>query len=170
MPSRILVVSFSRTGSTARVAAHLAKSLGGDLDTIEEVSSRRGLGGYVRSLLESLAKGLPAIRTRCDPRDYDLVVLGSPVWAGTMASPVRAYLHQHREALAKTAFFAVMGGRGGDDTVQEMQLACGVTDRPTCVFTQDEVQHDRHRARCDEFVQRIQDRAVGKVTPVRVAA
>lgn len=40
MSSRILVVYFSRSGSTARVASYLADELGADLDAIEEPRSR----------------------------------------------------------------------------------------------------------------------------------
>lgn len=167
MSSRILVVYFSRSGSTARVASYLADELDADLDAIEEPRSRAGIGGYVRSAFEAVAKGLPTIQTRRDPRDYDLVVLGTPVWGGTMASPVRSYIHEHNESLAKTAFFVVMGGRGGDDTVREMQMACGVGARPSCVFRQEEVEHDRDLARCEDFIQRIHGGAIGKASPAR---
>jgi len=167
MSPRILVVYFSRSGSTARVASYLADELGADLDAIEEPRSRAGIGGYVRSAFEAVAKGLPTIHTRRDPRDYDLVVLGTPVWGGTMASPVRSYIHEHSESLAKTAFFVVMGGSGGDDTVREMQMACGVGARPSCVLRREEVEHDRDLARCEDFIQRIQAGAIGKAPPVR---
>lgn len=169
MSSRVLVVYFSRSGSTARVASQLAKALGADLDAIEEPRSRAGAGGYVRSAFEALAKGLPTIQTRRDPRDYDLVVLGTPVWGGTMASPVRSYLHEHSGSLTKTAFFAVMGGRGGDDTVREMQMACGGGARPSCVFREQEVEHDRHLERCEDFIQRIDLEATSRPSSVREA-
>lgn len=170
MSSRIMVVFFSRTGTTARIATQIAEALGADLEVIEEPSSRRGIGGYVRSAFEALAKGLPTIRTRRDPRDYDLVVLGTPVWGGTMASPVRAYIHEHEGALARTAFFVVMGGAGGDDTLREMQMACGVSERPSCVFRQGLVEHDLHRPLLDDFVQRLKLGASARVASVRAAS
>ena len=85
MTKRILVVSYSRSGATSKVATLLAKNLGADLAPIEEHASREGFGGYVRSALEALARGLPAIRTQRDPKDYDFVVVGIPVW--TSGSP-----------------------------------------------------------------------------------
>jgi menaquinone-dependent protoporphyrinogen IX oxidase len=159
MPNRVLVVCYSRGGATWRVAQHLAEALDGELERIEERCSRAGIGGYVRSMLEALAKGVPAIGTWRDPRDYDLVVLGSPVWAGTMSSPVRSYVLTHPGQLRSAAFFAVMGGRGGEDTVREMQLACNAPRAPTCVLTEGDVDRGRYRGKCARFVQVLRERS-----------
>jgi len=155
MGHRILVVCYSRSGTALRVAKHLSAALGADLDPIEELGSRKGLGGYLRSAWEAIGKGLPTIRTRKDPRDYDFVVLATPVWVGTMCSPMRSYLHAHAGALRNVAFFAVMGGRGGDDTVREMQMQCGVAEAATCVLTQHEVERGDLEQRCASFVRAI---------------
>jgi multimeric flavodoxin WrbA len=47
------------------------------------------------------------------PRDYAVVVLGTPVWAGNMSSPVRAYINQHRAEIRNLALFCTQGGSGG---------------------------------------------------------
>lgn len=156
MAKTILVVYYSRGGTSSKVASLLASSLGADLDAIEERSSRAGIGGYFRSALEALAKGLPAIRTERDPGDYELVVVGTPVWAGTMSSPVRSYLYAHRMDFRNAAFFAVMAGRGGEDTVSEMRLASGVSHAPTLVLTRRDVEQDHHIAQCGGFIRTIQ--------------
>ena len=165
MTKRILVVWYSRGGTSSKVAMQLAKSLGADLDPIEESGSRAGFGGYVRSALEALAKGLPAIRTKRDPKAYDLVVVGTPVWVGTMSSPVRSYLYTHRRELPDLAFFAVMGGRGGEDTVAEMRLASGASRAPTCVLTQRDVEQGRHIAQCEAFAGAVRARLAGEEQP-----
>ncbi len=155
MTKRILLVHYSRSGTTSRVAAHIAKELGADLERIEESAQRSGVGGYMRSAVEALAKGLPAIRTQKDPREYDLVVIGTPVWVGTMSSPVRSYLFSHQRRLRNTAFFAVMGGRGADDTLREMALACGATDAPMYALTQAEVEQNRYQKGCAAFIRQV---------------
>lgn len=157
MPSRVLVVCYSRNGTTMRVARHVAESLGAELDFIEGSGSRGGFGGYLRSAWEALGKGLPTIRATKDPASYDLVVIGSPVWVGTMSSPVRSYLFQHAGHLPRCAFFAVMGGRGGEDTVREMQLACGVAEAPTCVLRQAEVKTGLYKEKCEPFIRSLKD-------------
>jgi flavodoxin len=168
MTNRILVVCYSRTGSTAHVAERLAQELSADLEQIEEATSRSGYAGYARSALEALAKGLPTIHFRRDPRDYELVVLGTPVWTGTMCSPIRSYLSSQARNLKNPAFFAVMGGRGAEQTVREMKLACAAPQAPSAVFVQRSVEQPSFRVAFDQFVSRlrVQDgrRAQGTAT------
>jgi hypothetical protein len=137
------------------VARYIADALSADFERIEEPGSRAGLAGYARSALEALARGLPTIRTQKDPRDYALVVLGTPVWTGTMSSPMRSYLAAHAHQLQNAAFFAVMGGRGAEAAVQEMKFACGLQQAPSCVLTQGEVESDRFRQVCADFIRAL---------------
>jgi hypothetical protein len=167
--SKRLVVCYSLTGSTSRVALHLADALGADLDRIDDALPRRGVGGYVQSALEALAKGLPTILTTRDPRYYDLVVLGTPVWVGTMASPVRSYIAMHGKVLRRAGFFAVMSGRGGQSVVHEMQAACGAGGTPTCVLTQREVDLDKYHLKCADFVRTLTARDVAPVSRIAAA-
>lgn len=153
---KALVVYYSRSGTCKRVASYVAEALEGDVEEIEEAVPRTGVAGYARSLLEAVAKGVPSIGTTRDPRDYNLVVLGSPVWAGTMASPIRSYILSHPGQLRSAAFFAVMGGRGGEQALREMRLACGATDSPRCLLTQREVERDLFRNECVRFVRDIE--------------
>lgn len=88
---RSLVVYYSLTGTNRRVAEALARDLGADLDPIEDVRPRRFLG-VLRGVLEALASGVPAIRYGKDPAQYELVVVGGPVWGRSVAPPLRAYL------------------------------------------------------------------------------
>lgn len=88
--------------------------------------------------------------------EYDLVVVGTPVWAGTMSSPVRSYLYAHRGELRNAAFFAVMAGRGGEQAVNEMRLASGVLHAPTNVLTERDVDQNHHVAQCGGFIRTIQ--------------
>jgi len=140
-----------------RVGAHIARELDADLELIGEVRSRNGVAGYLRSLLEAAASGLPVIRTREDPDEYDLVVLGSPVWGGTMSSPIRSYIFTHPEQLKRARFFTVMGGRGGENAIREMELACGAQPAQACVLTRRDVAKELYREKCASFVQSLKD-------------
>jgi hypothetical protein len=167
--NRVLVVCYSRGGTTRQVAEQLASSLGAELDEIEEVGSRAGGLGYLRSAFEAVARGIPAIRTQKNPRDYDLVVIGTPVWAGTMSSPVRAYLLRHHGRLPRVALFAVMAGRGAESTLREMQHACGVDDAPTFFTTQHQVDKGVVAEAVRDFAVRLQQPSTGRSSQ-RVAA
>jgi hypothetical protein len=150
--AKILVTCYSRGGTTLRVAEEIARALGAELDTIEEGSSRKGQLGFMRSALEALAKGLPSIRTNKSPSDYDLVVLGTPVWVGNMSSPMRSYLFLHHQQLRRVALFATMRGQGAEDTLRDMKLLCRASDASTCSFIEHEVKTGRHRPNLERFV------------------
>lgn len=160
--NKVLVVCYSRTGTALQLARELAAQLGADVEQIEDVHDRMSAGGYLHSACEAFARGLPSIRTRIDPAKYDLIVLGTPVWVGTMASPMRAYLFRNRDALKNVAAFAVMGGAGAEATLQEIRALCGDERAPICAFTEREVKAGRHRPQLDEFasvLKRLRDAA-----------
>ena len=63
-----------------------------------------------------------------DLSEYDLVVVGTPVWIARLSSPVRAYLSQQRASLERVAFFCTQGGIGGKWALQNMAKVSG--ERP----------------------------------------
>jgi flavodoxin len=98
--SNTLVVYYSLTGHTRQIAEAIADAHDADLEVIEDTFNRdTGLGRF-RSAIEGLL-GLRSSITppKHDPSEYDLVVVGTPVWAARLSSPVRAYLSQQRASL-----------------------------------------------------------------------
>lgn len=122
----ILVIHYSRSGNTQKVAQAIARACGADLEQIRDVKPRHGLWGWIRSGREAM-RAIPAeIRPlKRDPASYDLVVLGSPVWVGHVSSPMRAYLHQHMGKFARVALFVTEGGSGGPKALAEMTALAG---------------------------------------------
>ena len=111
--SNTLVVYYSLTGNTRPIAEAIAAALDADLEVIEDTFNRDAGLGRPRSAIE----GLLGLRSRITPpkhdlSEYDLVVVGTPVWAARLSSPVRAYLSQQRASLERVAFFCTQGGFG----------------------------------------------------------
>ena len=155
-----LVVYYSLSGTTRKVAEQIAERLGADLDAIEDANPRRGLSGYLRSALEAGAKGLPAITSRIDPAGYQTLVIGAPVWVGAMASPLRSYLFGHQGRMPRNiASFCTMGGRGSAHVLREIQAIAGGVGGPTFAATEADVGLDRHRDSLEVFVGAIQRRS-----------
>jgi flavodoxin len=124
--AKILIVYFSRTGHTEQVARALAEKLGADIEKIRENRSRRGFLGYWRSGREAMSGKLPKIEPiEHDPAEYDLVLLGSPVWASHPSSPMSAFLAANKDKLKQIACFVTMGGAGADKTMARMADAAG---------------------------------------------
>lgn len=161
---RILVVSFSRTGNTDRIASELAIALGADRDPIvEPASRRRGILGFLRSGREAWSRK-PAIigPPAKDPATYDLVVLGSPVWVGSVASPMRAYLNAQGAKLPRVAFFCTLGGSGDSNALAEMARLCGKPAIAVLSVTERELRAGTYRGKLTAFVAALR--------PLRTAA
>jgi flavodoxin len=121
MPSRFLVVHYSRSGTTRRLAAAIAERLHCDTEEIRDRDPRKGLSGYIRSVFDSLRKRPADIETPMrDAGAYDLVIIGTPVWAGSMSAPVRSYLLVNKDRLHQVAFFCTLGGSGATSTFARM--------------------------------------------------
>jgi hypothetical protein len=137
---RTLVVYYSRTGTTRRLATDLAKALGADIDEIHDAGGRMGFVGYWRSVSEARGRRATVISPALhDPAAYDLVVIGTPVWAWSLSSPVRAYLTLNRPRLPDIAFFATLGGAGADSAFAQMHGVAGKPPRQVLAVTAAEV-------------------------------
>jgi flavodoxin len=120
-----VVVYYSMRGTTKKIAERIAEVLGCDLEEIREPRVRKGIIGFLRSVREAIWKTLPPIyEPEKNIGDYELVVLGTPVWAGTMSSPMRSFLEKHGRRMKRTAFFCTAGGSAGR-TLREMEAVSG---------------------------------------------
>jgi flavodoxin len=121
-----LVVYYSRSGHTKAVALRIRDVLGADLEALRDARNRAGVRGYVRSTIETLLRLPTSLRaTELDPSRYDLVVVGTPVWGGSMSSPVRTWLEANRDRLRTVAFFCTMEGPMVASTFRQMATASG---------------------------------------------
>lgn len=153
---RILVVYYSRTGTTKRVATELASLLEADLEGISEATSRLGSFGYVRSAVEGTFQWPAKInRAVHDPASYDLVVLGSPTWSASLSSPLRAFMRQHRDGLKAVAFFCTCGGSGGDRVLEQMTRESGKEPAAVLVLREGDVARGSVGPAVQEFADRI---------------
>lgn len=150
---KVLVVYFSRTGYTKRIAEEIAARCRGDLEAIEDVRGRNGILGYLRSAREAYKKLSIEIRAAAKtPGDYDLVIVGTPVWAGNVSSPVRAYLNAHRNELRQIAFFCTQGGSGGDKVLGDMADLCGRKPLASLALSDGDIKRDRYADKLTGFL------------------
>jgi hypothetical protein len=133
---KVLTVYFSRSGNTRRVAEAMARSAGWDVEPIREQRSRAGLWGWLRSGYEATSgRTVPIEPMEHDPADYDLVVVGTPVWNSRVSSPVRTFLSQQHQKIREAAFLVTCGGRGADGAIRQMASLVGNHPRLSIVLT-----------------------------------
>lgn len=124
-----LIVYYSRTGITEGVANRIAADCACDIERIRDARPRTGPLGYLRSIYETLTGTLPDLQPAArNPADYELVILGTPVWAGRLCSPMRAWIRANAARLPQVAAFCTMGGSGDDKALDEI-AACAARRR-----------------------------------------
>jgi flavodoxin len=91
-----LVVYYSRTGNTKFVAEEIAAELGADIEEIVDLKSREGRLGWLSASRDGTGNRQTSIsETKRNPVDYDLIVVGTPVWAWSPSAAVRTYFAKH---------------------------------------------------------------------------
>jgi multimeric flavodoxin WrbA len=69
------------------------------------------------------------------PKNYEFVIIGTPIWAFTMSTPIRTFLEQYKADLTKVAFFSTSDSTPGDKTFSYMQEVCGKQPQNTLSIT-----------------------------------
>ncbi len=122
---RILVAFYSRDGHTKRAAEMIADALNADVDKIEDKKPRGGIIGFLISGYDATLEKITDIDFSKNPADYDVVILGGPVWNGRVSPAVRTYLLKNRDSIKKAAFFATYAGRKGKCLSQMREIYNG---------------------------------------------
>ena len=129
------VVYFSLEGNTKHVAEKIGKELDADVIPLIPVkayptgnSSKYFWGGKSATFKEK-----PKLQPyRFNAKDYDVIVLGTPIWAGTFAPPLRTFLRDNKLEETRVALFACCSG--GATEKGFMQLG-GEMPRSTVIST-----------------------------------
>jgi flavodoxin len=138
--AKILIAYHTRTAYTRRVAEAIARRIGADLDEISVTRERTGPLGYARCAIEAMAELATSIQLpERNPADYDLVVIGTPVWFWSLSSPMRAYVLEERRRFKRVAFFCTMGGSGAERVLADLAKLCGKTPVATLSVTDAEI-------------------------------
>jgi len=118
---KILVTYYSRTGTTKVVGEYLARELGADIDEIVDLKERLGSVNYMRAARD--AKGMKATEIQCEknPADYDLVIIGTPIWWNNLPPAPRTYLSSHSLKGKKVAFFITSQGEDRENVFNQLR-------------------------------------------------
>jgi len=119
---KILVVYYSWSGKTELVANSISKVLNADLKKIEEVKKRRRFFIYISG-------GYSAIKGKCSRikplnfnlNSYDLIFLGTPVWASRPTPAINTFISKANLAHKKVVLFVVMDSSGSENAIKIMR-------------------------------------------------
>ncbi|HSQ92973.1 MAG TPA: flavodoxin [Methanoregula sp.] len=137
----ISIICYSHSGNTRSVAERVAAACGGRLIEVQPVNPYSRLTAYTLGSYRA-RKGI------CDPiepqtidvsRD-DLIVIGTPVWAGRAAPPVNAAVAALEGCKGKKAVIFATCGKVAGDTLPMLKKALearGVTVAGEFMFDKD---------------------------------
>lgn len=107
------VVFYSLSGNTQAAAKEIAEGIGADLIELKlvkpfptEKSKQLALGGMqamfgMKPAIQELSKNI---------KEYDVLILGTPIWAGKIAAPVHSFLNKYQILDKIVAVFTFSGG------------------------------------------------------------
>ena len=121
--SKVLVLYYSQTSNTKTVAQEIANKLGADIEEIVAVNPYDGdFEATINRCMQEREKGTkPEIKPiAANLADYDTIFIGYPVWFGTFAPPMAAFLDQADLSGKKIVPFCTFGSGGLNTSVKEL--------------------------------------------------
>jgi flavodoxin len=119
---RSLIVFYSRTGNSKFVAKKVASELGADIEEVVDLKNRRGWIGFIRAGYDATrGKETKIEKTQKSPMEYDLIVVGTPVWNSRLTPAIRTYLKENDLSQKRVALFSTNEGRGSEKTLSMMK-------------------------------------------------
>jgi flavodoxin len=82
------------------------------------LKNRRGWLGFIRAGYDATrGKETKIEKTQKSPMDYDLIVVGTPVWNSRLTPAIRTYLKENDLSKKRVALFSTNEGRGSEKTL-----------------------------------------------------
>ena len=148
-----LVVFYSRTDITKKLAEEIAARTDSDIEEIIPKVNYQGKIGYARGGKDAITEKIIDLETvKYDPKDYDMVYLGAPVWAGKAANPLISYIKQNEGKFGNVKYFTTMGGSGFEGCLDQMEKYTGKKPLATLALSTKEVKKDLFEDRLVEFL------------------
>ncbi len=123
----ILIVYFSRSGNTRRIAELIHQKVGGTLYEIQvRVPYPDAYNAVVDQAKQEIQAGYkPALRSTLDDVEaYDTIFIGSPNWWNTIAPPVATFLSEYDLSGKTVVPFCTHGGGGLGQIGRDIAKLC----------------------------------------------
>ena len=91
-----------------------------------------------------------------DPAFYDLVILGTPIWAGTLSCAIRAYITTNKSKFKRVAFFCTHGSGENQQLFDEMEALCEGRPINTLALREKEVRDGGYQDKLRQFADTLQ--------------
>jgi flavodoxin len=120
---RTLVAYHSRTGNTRFVAEKIAEQLGAETCEVVDKKKRTGRLGFLTSGYAATRKKLTDIEVSKPIDNYDLIIIGSPVWAGKITPAIRTFITKNDFSGKQLACFVTLDGDDPEKPLRNLKEA-----------------------------------------------
>lgn len=108
-----VILYYSRTGKTKFLAEKLGDELGADLVEIKDLKKRGGPFGFLRGVWDAhLGLKTEVTPSSFDLTKYELIILGTPVWASSPTPALNTFLQTCNLMNKKVILFVTSRGAG----------------------------------------------------------
>jgi multimeric flavodoxin WrbA len=150
-----LIVYYSLNGANERVAMKLKEIINCDAEKIIEPINRHGFIMFIRSGYEAIMKKITKIKPlNNEIKNFDRIILVSPVWAGRLPPPTRTFLVEYKPDLKDLAFVSVSGnGDGNKNILSDIEEIHGKKLDNYMLLTEKESRTSSYIGRLKEFAE-----------------
>lgn len=118
--SKILVVYYSRTGTTKRVAEKIAQKLNADLEEIIDNKKRTGPIAFHTAGRDARAGNLTEIEPlKANLDDYSTTIIGTPNWWGNITPAIRTFIVENDLSDKKIGLFGTTNLTGIESALEQ---------------------------------------------------
>ncbi|MCK4308423.1 MAG: hypothetical protein KAW42_00390 [Candidatus Atribacteria bacterium] len=155
---KILVVFYSRSGKTKKVAETISNILKCDIEEIFDTKNRKGILGFLSVGTDANLRRLTAIKEiKNNPSLYDLVIIGTPIWSSNISTPIRTYLSLYKEDFKKVAFFCSHLGWETKKVFKDMENLCQKTPLDLLELTSRQVAKGKYIQKVEQFIKNLKE-------------
>ena len=158
---KILVVFYSRSDKTKKVAEAISDILKCDKEEIFDTKNRKGIPGFLSAGTDANLRRLTAIKEiKNNPSLYDMVIIGIPIWSSNISTPIRTYLSLCKEEFKKVAFFCTRLGSDSKKVFADMKNLSQKIPLALLELTSREVARDQYMQKVKEFIKNLKEETV----------
>ncbi len=155
---RVLIIYYTRTGANEKICRELQNALNCEMEQIVDRINRRGILNFFLAGRDALLKKLTKIDPiKSDPGHFDLVIVGTPLWVGTLPPATRTFLKEYKDRLKRMAAISVSAmGKGNKNALKELETASGKKVNPGLLLREKDIKTGTYKTELESFIENIQ--------------
>lgn len=119
--SKILVVYYSRTGNTKKVALRIAKKFQADILELIDKKERNGIISIGIAGRDAIVGNLTELEPyKINLNDYNLILIGTPSWFRNITPAIRTFIAENDLSKKNIGLFATTNITGVDKALEQL--------------------------------------------------